>query len=683
MIRILRAFAWLRWRLFLNAFRGSRRRDMLERFSRAASAILPITLAVAFVPALLGFGALGILAGWLLGSGGEVSETVSVLMRVALGLVTVAVVVAPALRSTRGGTANLTRLLLLPIPRGFLHLAEMGGSLLDPWVAIIVPFALTVPVGLAAAGRPGAACAALLAGLAFLAILAALGATVNHALALLYRDRRRGEVVTLVVLLVLSLSGFIPALIGQSSEKDRKREGRVSSERQGQQAAGEATGGHTPAQPQGRSAETSLPAPESRPASGGQDADGVASPAGMSEPDGSAAAIDAPARMAAGEDPPPRNAPSTGSPSLRVGSYKVGPGSGPAPNERTHQPVDESGAGAEPRGARFPFYLRLAPSEMYATVLAVPAPGGRRTAAIALGGLLLLGAALCGMSWSLYRRLLDSPETASGRRSGRLATASFPRLPGLSASSSAVAHVYLRALLRTVHGKFAFWYTPVSLLLAALLISRIGDRESFAALKSGGAGGAGLVGLGAAVLLLGLHRMMFNQFGSDGSGLTLQLLSPIGERELIAGRAAAFAFLFGVPSLFLLLVGLVATPRTSPWLWGAVILGGSAGFLLVAPVAALLSALFPKAADLGRIGQGSQPSSVASFLGMFSTFLLVAPPAALIAASLGFMGSPRLAFVLVAAWAALAAVANRALSGLTARVVVSRRENLALVAQGR
>ena len=52
-LRSARAISWLRWRIFVNAFRGTRRRDALERLSRAGSAIVPFVLAAFFVPAFL------------------------------------------------------------------------------------------------------------------------------------------------------------------------------------------------------------------------------------------------------------------------------------------------------------------------------------------------------------------------------------------------------------------------------------------------------------------------------------------------------------------------------------------------------------------------------------------------------------------------------------------------------
>jgi hypothetical protein len=62
MLRVLRAFAWMRWRVFMNSLEKTGARDMLERFSLAIEHIAPIVLALVMI---LGAGARG--AGGLCG----------------------------------------------------------------------------------------------------------------------------------------------------------------------------------------------------------------------------------------------------------------------------------------------------------------------------------------------------------------------------------------------------------------------------------------------------------------------------------------------------------------------------------------------------------------------------------------------------------------------------------------
>lgn len=54
MIRILRAFAWMRWRVLLNSLERTGARDTLERLSLAVDQLGPIIAALLLVPSLIG-----------------------------------------------------------------------------------------------------------------------------------------------------------------------------------------------------------------------------------------------------------------------------------------------------------------------------------------------------------------------------------------------------------------------------------------------------------------------------------------------------------------------------------------------------------------------------------------------------------------------------------------------------
>ena len=66
MFRILRAFAWMRWRALINAFERTGGRDTLERFSIAIDKIGPIVAAVLLVPSMIGVSALSAVGGYIL-----------------------------------------------------------------------------------------------------------------------------------------------------------------------------------------------------------------------------------------------------------------------------------------------------------------------------------------------------------------------------------------------------------------------------------------------------------------------------------------------------------------------------------------------------------------------------------------------------------------------------------------
>ncbi len=193
-----------------------------------------------------------------------------------------------------------------------------------------------------------------------------------------------------------------------------------------------------------------------------------------------------------------------------------------------------------------------------------------------------------------------------------------------------------------------------------------------------------ILAAGAALLaLLSMQNLMLNQFAADGAGLTLQLLSPISGRDIVVGNAAGIGLYFGGSTLFYLAVAAIFAPDPSPWLWVASALVGLSAYLVFAPVAALLSAVFPKAVDLGRIGSASNPSPAASLLGLLLAGLAAAPPALLGALGLVVLDSPGLTLALVAGWTVLAAALSLLLVRLAASVVTARQENLAMVAAGR
>ena len=53
MLRILRAFAWMRWRMFINSLEKTGARDKIERFSIAIEKLGPIMAAVLVIPSVL------------------------------------------------------------------------------------------------------------------------------------------------------------------------------------------------------------------------------------------------------------------------------------------------------------------------------------------------------------------------------------------------------------------------------------------------------------------------------------------------------------------------------------------------------------------------------------------------------------------------------------------------------
>ena len=627
-IRSARALGWLRWRLFLNAFKGTRRRDALERVSRAGSVIVPIVLGILFVPAFLMSCAFSLAGGWAVGQRVEATPAILLAVRLALGAATGVILFIPAIRTARGPSTNLVRLALLPVPRRVLHVADTLSGITDPWIILLVPVMVLFPIGVALGGSVVSGLIGLAAGIALLVTFLALSSCVSSLLTLLYRDRRRGEIVTLVLLLTLSFAGFIPLAFNryiQGVETRYKSRQQEAASRAASQGASGAEG----------------PRADAGGATGGSGAE--------QDPDGASVTGEDGADRAEG------GAPATGAGAARP------------------RPEDE---------VRLPAAVSILPSELYARALVEPLRGRTGIGLLALLGVGALGSAFYGVSWRVYRRLLDSPENISPRRGAR-AEPRVWRLPGLGPAASAIALAQVRLVLRTVHGKMAVYFTPVSILAAGFLISSMGRREVDLFGDGTSPMGPLMAYGGVTFALLAPQRFLLNLFATDGAGLTLALLSPVSDRELVVGKSAGMAFLSAIPMTVITGIVAVFAPPAPLALWCAVLVAAVSSYIVLAPGSALISAVFPKATDMNRLSGASNPNGIATLLGLLLTVLSCSPPA-LVALMVYFAtGSGLVVLLSVLGWGIVAAGISFLMTHAAALVVGARRENLALVAQGR
>lgn len=212
MLRILRAFVWLRWRILLNTLERRSSRDLVERFSLAVEQLSPVVMMLVMIPSALALTAVASYAGWSLVRADGASNVPLALVRFVLFAGCVLAVVGPILFPARDRT-NAVRLLLLPIPRAVLFLGQVFSALADPWMLLVFAVLAALPAGLLAGGAlPGAAAAAA-AGLALVAVLAGLRVLMSNVVHLIVRDRRRGEIAALVLILVLPVLGMLPTVL--------------------------------------------------------------------------------------------------------------------------------------------------------------------------------------------------------------------------------------------------------------------------------------------------------------------------------------------------------------------------------------------------------------------------------------------------------------------------------------
>jgi hypothetical protein len=543
--------------MLVNSLEKTGSRDALERFSLAIEKLGPILAAILLIPSALALFVLGLAGGYRLAS--EDQSVVFTFARYLLMVVPVLAVVGPLFLPAADRT-NPIRLLLLPIPRSTLYVAQSAAALGDPWNLLLLCLLAGIPAGLAARGALLPALVSLIAAVLLLAVVLALSALATSIVHLVVRDRRRGELAALVFIIVIPVVSMLPALIGDDGRRgDRARAPLI-----------------------------------------------------------------------------------------------------PAP-------VAEAGRQA------FAAY----PTELFVRGTRGAAGGDARAAIIALGGLSALVLLLHGAGVVAFRRVLDSPGSTGGRRAGPMRPAWSWRLPGLSPGASAVALAQLRLALRTPRGRSIFLSPLAMFLIFAVMMYRGGGGMDFGPYKF--ASGLGLATFTAFICMLSILPIAMNQFAVDRAGLTMTLLSPLEDGELLAGKAAGNALVIAPPALASMVAALLLFPGGSPYSWMALPLGLLASYLLVAPIAAIASATFPRSVDMNSIGRGSNAHGAAGFIGLIAFAIAGVIPLALALVATRVLDRPYLAPVLLAGWCLAAGVIAKLLFIPARRIFATRRENLAMI----
>lgn len=552
MLRTFRAFAWLRWRILVHALQGSGSRDRLERLSIATGQLVPILAILVLLPSAVAVLAVSGLAGWDLASGatgGRAVEAVRLVLLAGSGLAVAGPLLLPA-----GARTPAVRLLLLPIPRALLYAGTLASALADPWMILVGAAAAGVSAGLAGGGAMMPAALAALAGLCLLLALAGLSALVTHGVQLALRNRRRGELLGLLLLLSLPFVAFLPSL--------------------------------------------------------------------------------------------PRGAPA---------NVDDVPAAGP---DIRHRVTSAAGAAI--------------PSELFVAVAGRAAREGGAAAAAPLAGL-AAGAGLVHLAaYALFSRMLRSPgvSATSGRRR---ASSAGPAIPGLSVPAAAVAWNQVRLALRTPRGRAALLTPLVFAALAVLLVrGRAGADLGYLRLVTG----IEVAALGSAVALLAVVPLAMNQFAIDRGGLTRHLLAPLPTRTLLAGKAAGNAIVVSIPAGMSLALAAALVPSGPVALWLSVPAGLAAALLLATPIAAVLSAIFPRSVDLNSIGGGSNAHGAAALLGTLACAAFASPPVLLVVLAVHVLDRPWLAPLLLLAWTVCCAAISALLFRMACALFDRRRDNL-------
>lgn len=559
MFRMLKAFAWMRWRMLANAIEHSGSRDTLQRLSIAMENLGPIIAAVLLIPSALILFGLGATGGHMI-AGGAVDAMPFRVTRFLLLLVPVLVIVGPLLMPAADRT-NPVRLLLLPIPRHTLYIAQTSAAFGDPWTMLMVPLILGVPIGLAIAGAIVPAAVASAGAILFVLAIVGLSSLATSIMHLVARDRRRGELLALIFIIVLPLVGFIPGLMAGGSKRK----------------SGE------PRQPL-------LP------------------------------------------------------------------------------------AWTETYASRA---LELHPAQMFTTGTQAAITGQIPAAVWSLAGLGVVTTVLHGLGLLAFLKVLNSPGSTGARRNAPMSTLWTRRIPGLSEGASAVALAQLRLAMRTPRGRSIMLSPLAMLLIFGVMMYRGAGTVDFGPFQFGS--GLGLATFAAAICMLSILPIAMNQFAVDGAGLTMTLLSPLTDADLLAGKAAGNALIQLLPLVVAVGVTLIAFPAGSRALWATLPLALLAIHFIVSPLAAIYSALFPREVNMNSIGRGSNAHGAAGLLGMLSFVAAGVPPVLITLLAVKGLDRPGLAPVMMAAWCAIAYVIGRVLFNPARRVFKARRESLVML----
>jgi hypothetical protein len=241
-----------------------------------------------------------------------------------------------------------------------------------------------------------------------------------------------------------------------------------------------------------------------------------------------------------------------------------------------------------------------------------------------------------------------------------------------------VALAQLRLALRTPRGRSILISPLLVFVVFAFIMRRSLDGLEFAFITLDS--GLGLATFGSAICLLSILPIAMNQFAVDRAGLTLALLAPLRDIELLAGKAVGNAMIAAAPALLCVTIALLLFPAGDLALWLSLPLGLTAAYLLAAPAAAALSAVFPRAVDLNSIGRGSNAHGMAGLLGLLVFVVAGAPSVAVVMIATRLFDRPVLAPVLLLVWCAVAFLISRLLFHPVAALFARRKENLAMVA---
>lgn len=327
--------------------------------------------------------------------------------------------------------------------------------------------------------------------------------------------------------------------------------------------------------------------------------------------------------------------------------------------------------------AMLPAWVQVLPSELFGGAMSAAVEDGDRAAAATWVAVLVSeGIVFFWLSGLVHRRLLESASGSSARRHRATVMRRPWRVPGLSTQATAVAWVMVRSGLRSVRGRVAVLLPGPMMALVSLVMLRRPDEAPWIAML--GAHSHLLYGASLFIAVFAIQPFTMNQFAADRAGLTLQFLLPVSALDLVRGKAIGGAVMFLMAALVSGVASALASGGGVSAAWVMTGLGGLAVYVTITPIAALMSAWFPVAADMSKAGAGSNPHQVSALVGMIAGCAAVLPVLILAVPGLWTAASPARMLPAMLLWLGLVSVAAWGLLALVSRVVSARRENLFL-----
>jgi len=324
----------------------------------------------------------------------------------------------------------------------------------------------------------------------------------------------------------------------------------------------------------------------------------------------------------------------------------------------------------------WPAWTTALPSELYAeaVVLGYDVPEQERIWPLTM--LAIEGGVLFALSAVVHGTVGQLAERGRAYRNRAMTGVVAVRLPGMWPGTSAVALAGVRTALRSVRGRLVVFLPGPLAAMLALFVGGLHMPDGLTWIVAA----RGYLAFGGG-LLLGLfaaQAFTLNQFASDRAGLTLEFLAPIRDVDLVRGKAVGCGALLLAGGAISFVCACLVAPGGSPWLWMATLAGGMATFLATSPIAAWLSIALPIASDLSKTGMAGNPHSLALVAGSFAIAAAAVPAVAILT-----VFPPETAGLAMTVWLATTLTLSVPGLSLAARAIGTRRENLALVAQGR